>query len=193
MLRNFIQLFEHHLKNDYTYFSNYIFLIIPNFQKQISKNLLNHTSPLFPDMYVLVTYNLHFPYCVCGSELKPTTYKYYQVHLGSRYGNLIYTLKSKGARHSKDYYTYAQLSFLKMIGFVVGLELATIMQVIILLCLVCTSFPTTSALAWTSNCKLNGIWPLVGPYNLKFDPAPYIGILFPFKFTRTIRWLFLGW
>jgi len=60
-----------------------------------------------------------------------------------------------------------------------------------LLCLGFTNFPTTFPIDLTSKTKVIGTPPLSSDA-AKPAPAPYSGTFVPFRFTDTVRWLFLG-
>lgn len=59
-------------------------------------------------------------------------------------------------------------------------------------CLVLTNLPTTFPRCRTSNTNSSGTRRLPSE-TANPAPAPYRGTLFPWRFTVTTRWLFLGW
>lgn len=59
-------------------------------------------------------------------------------------------------------------------------------------CLVLTNLPTTFPRCRTSNTNNSGTRRLPSE-TANPAPAPYRGTLFPWRFTVTTRWLFLGW
>ncbi len=89
-------------------------------------------------------------------------------------------------------YSYEHVFFLNLMGFVLVESMIT-GQDTFLLCLVLTSFPTTSPLDLISNSNVNGYsTALLLVDTAKLDPAPYRGTFVPSRITDTVLRLFLG-